>query len=147
MITKELENTKMCLFCASDYHLEMILLPYIKEKINTSQFIILSQNNLEPTIKILLDKVNIDEESKKKIWNLNWKETAINKIENFKMNEQEINIIINGELEYIKIVNNYLRKNINKKINIIDCFHVDDTNVNIDEISQKYKYILNTNKI
>jgi hypothetical protein len=63
------------------------------------------------------------------------------------MNEQEINIIINGELEYIKIVNNYLRKNINKKINIIDCFHVDDTNVNIDEISQKYKYILNTRKI
>ena len=34
MITKELETNKMCLFCASEYHLEMILLPYIKERIN-----------------------------------------------------------------------------------------------------------------
>ena len=32
MITKELEATKKCCLYASDFHLEMILVPYIKEK-------------------------------------------------------------------------------------------------------------------
>ena len=54
MLTEELDSKKICLFCASDYHLEMILLPYIKDKINDSKFVIFTQNNLEETVKKVL---------------------------------------------------------------------------------------------
>ena len=36
---------------------------------------------------------------------------------------------------------------INKNIETIDCFHIGDLNVDISEISQEYKTILNTRKI
>lgn len=147
MITKESENKKMCLFCASDYHLEMILLPYIQENINTSNFVILTQADLEPSMKKLLDRVNIDKKSKEKVWSLNWKEKNISKMENFICSEQKTNIVINGDYEYIKNVNNYIKTYINKKSTIIDCFHVGDINVNIDELSKQYECILNTKKV
>ena len=41
MITEEQCTEKTCLFCASDYHLEMILLPYIKERIDKNKIIII----------------------------------------------------------------------------------------------------------
>lgn len=147
MTTKELGKNKICLFCASDYHLEMILLPYIKERINTSKFVIISQKDLEPTMKVLLNRVNIDEKIKKRIWNLNWKEKDISKIEDFVGEKKEINIIINGEFDYIKNVNNYIKRNFENNLTVIDCFHVSDVNVNIEELSKEYKYILNTRKI
>lgn len=150
MITKELNTNKMCLFCASDYHLEMILLPYIKERIDNSKFIILTENNLEETLKTLLNRLNIDDKSKKKLWNLGWKDKNIKDIEQIKAeikDDKEINIIINGEYDYIKAINNHLKDLTNEKINIIDCFHVGDCNVDIDNIRKDYKYILNTQKI
>lgn len=153
MVTKELGNNKMCLFCASDYHLEMILLPYINKKIHNSKFIIISQTNLEPTMKKLLSRVNISEKNKKIILELNWQEKNLKKIESLicskicSKEEQEINVIINGQYNYIKNINNYLKNTFNKKLTIIDCFHVSDVNVNIDALRREYKCILNTTKL
>ena len=39
MITKEHKVKKYCLFYASDFHLEMILLPYIKKNIYKDKFL------------------------------------------------------------------------------------------------------------
>ena len=47
MITKESKAVKKCCLYASDFHLEMILLPYIKERINKSNFIIFTQKTQE----------------------------------------------------------------------------------------------------
>ena len=55
MITKEHETEKTCLFCVSDYHLEMILLPYIIKK---EKVIIFTEQELETTINTLLEKIN-----------------------------------------------------------------------------------------
>ncbi len=150
MITKELEDNKMCLFCASDYHLEMILLPYIKERINNSKFIILTESNLEETLDILLGKLNINETDKKKIKDLNWSskdKKYMEIIKKYLKNNENINIIVNGEYDFIKAINNELKDNVSDNINIINCFHVSDTNVNIETLSKEYKYILNTKKI
>ncbi len=147
MTTKELGENKMCLFCASDYHLEMILLPYIKERINTSKFVVISQNNLEPTMKVLLDRVNISKELKKRIWNLNWKEKDVKDINKFICDKDELNIIVNGDYEYIKIINKYVKRLLKSNFTLINCFHVGDSNVNIEELIKEYKYILNTKKI
>ena len=82
------ENTKerICAFYASDYHFEMVSLPYIsKEMDNQDEIIILTENNLEETIKKLLSKVNLKENKKKKILNLNWKNEDGNKLKIIKL--------------------------------------------------------------
>ena len=45
---------KTCAFYASDYHFEMISLPYINKKLDESkEVIVLTENNLKETIKTL----------------------------------------------------------------------------------------------
>ena len=47
---------KTCAFYASDYHFEMISLPYINKKLDESkEVIVLTENNLKETIKKLKD--------------------------------------------------------------------------------------------
>ena len=137
MITKECYIKKTCLFCASDYHLEMILLPYIKERMDSSNIII-----------ILLTKVNLDEKDKEKIKSLNWKKTDDFKIEEINnMKDKNINIIINGSSNYIESVNKKIKEVLRRDIEIVDCIHVLDSDIEITEISKKYDKILNTQKI
>ena len=140
MLTKEIQDNKKCLFCASDYHLEMILLPYIVEEIENKRITILTQKDLEQSIKIVLDKINIDEKLKEKILNLNWNKKEFKKIEN----EKEEIIIINGDYEFIIETNRRIN---DVKAEIIDCYHIGDINVDIEKLSQNYKQILNTRKI
>lgn len=138
MITKELTENRACLFCASDYHLEMILLPYIKERLEKEKFFILTQNNLEDTIKILLNRINLDQKVKTKILNLNWNKKNISN-----ENINEATVIINGDYDFIKKMNCELN---NKNVKIIDCFHIGDRNVDIENLSKNYDYVLNTRK-
>ena len=153
MITKECKITKKCCFYASDFHLEMILLPYIKEKINESNFIIITQNDLRDSIKILLDRVNIKDQEKENILNLNWNKSNIvneDNIENFDFDNKSVNIIINGDYNYIQKTNDKLKilsNNSNNSINIIDCFNISDQKLDINIIKNKYKEVLNTCKI
>ena len=145
MITKEHNLQKMCIICASDYHLEMILLPYITQRIDKSKFIIFTENNLEKSVNILLKRVNLNKEIKEKIKSINWKnEDKIKELEKCKENME---IIINGNYEYIKKVKNDIKKYISDNTNIIDCFHIEDSNINLNEIVSKYKCVLNTQKI
>ena len=148
MVTKEQFKNKMCLFCASDYHLEMILLPYIKERIDNSKFIIFTENNLEDSISTLLTKVNLDEKDKQKIKNINWKDTDDVKYEQMERDiDKNVRVIINGSFNYIKFVNKKIEEISNKEIEIIDCYHIGDKDVDILNIQKQYKKILNTQKI
>jgi len=148
MITKECYIKKICLLCASDYHLEMILLPYIKERMDSSNIIIFTENNLEESIKVLLTKVNLDENDKEKIKSLNWKKTNDFKFEEINnMKDKNINIIINGSSNYIESVNKKIKEVLRRDIEIVDCIHVLDSDIEITEISKKYEKILNTQKI
>ena len=68
MINDKNTNEKICAFYASDYHFEMVSLPYIDKNLeNKNEIIILSENDLEETIKNLLTKVNLKENKKKNI--------------------------------------------------------------------------------
>ena len=147
MITTEQFIKKTCLFCVSDYHLEMILLPYIKERINESN-IIITENNLEESINVLLTKVNLAEKDKEKIRNLNWKNTNDLKFEEINnMKDKNINIIINGSYNYIESVNNKIKEIVKRDIEIVDCIHIGDSDFNMTEISKKYESILNTQRL
>ena len=147
MITKEHYIRKTCLFCASDYHLEMILLPYIKERIDDSN-IIITENNLEESINVLLTKINLDEKYKEKIRGLNWKNTNDLKFEEINsVKDKNVNIIVNGSYNYIELINNKIKEFVKRDIEIVDCIHIDDSDLNMTEISKKYESFLNTQKL
>ena len=71
---------KICAFYASDYHFEMVSLPYIERKIEEkNKVFILTENNLEDSINVLMSRMNLEENKKNKILNINWKNDDLNK--------------------------------------------------------------------
>ena len=148
MITKEQDIDKKCLFCVSDYHLEMILLPYIIEKKDEYKTIVFTESNLENSINVLLTKVNLKEEDKEIIKNIDWNKNDSLKFEQIEeIKDNKLNIIINGSYEYIELINKKLERIINKNIEIVDCFHIGNPDLDVLELSKKYNCILNTKKI
>ncbi len=50
---------KTCAFYASDYHFEMISLPYIEKNLEESkEILVLTENNLDDTIRNLISRIN-----------------------------------------------------------------------------------------
>ena len=81
------KENKMCLFFASDYHFEMITLPYIEKELEKNkEIVVLTDEDLEPTVEVLVSKITIPEEKKEKILSINWK------------NEDKL------KMEYVKIL-------------------------------------------
>lgn len=149
---KENKNTKekICAFYASDYHFEMISLPYIDKKMEENdEIVILTENNLEDTIKTLLEKTNLKEEKKERILNLNWKNNNLEKIKEIKekiKEEKNIIIFVKGNEHYIHNTNKSIEEWIpqNKKIKIIDCYNIEEIGENLDKIMGQYPKILKT---
>lgn len=139
MIVNSEKAEKICSFYVSDFHLEMILLPYINNKIDNNENIeLITQKNLDETIEIVLDKMNLKEENKQKILNLGWKTTTELQI------KDNSNIIVVGTQEYIKDTNSKIRElNLTNK-SIVDCYNFEDIKENIDNIINDYDESLNT---
>ena len=143
MNTKECNIKKYCCFYVSEYHLEMILLPFIKEKINNSKIVIFTQYNLLETIKVLLDRINFRENEKNKILNLHyWNNKEIENLINL---DKEYIFIINGNINYIEKINKKVKCYGLNKISIIDCYNIEK--VDIKTIESRYNYKLNTYRI
>ena len=150
MVTKEWSSEKKCCLYASNYHLEMIILPYIENKIDESIFVIITQENLTETIKTLLDRINLNNNKKNKILNLNWNDNWQEKIEYIKKlgkSDKKLNIIINGNYDYVKQINNILDTIEIDNIEVVDCFSIYDKQINIENIKKRYKEFINTVKI
>ena len=142
MITKDSKLKRYCCIYVSEFHLELILVPYIKNKMDKSKIIIFSEKNLDNTIKILLEKINLSEDDKSKILNLNWEGT---KEEEFYNNiYDEYTFIINGNIDYISKINKKIDGLKLKNVNIIECFDINEKGVQALEIKGKYDEILNT---
>lgn len=146
------KNTKekICAFYASDYHFEMISLPYIDKKMEEEdEIVILTENNLEETMKTLLEKTNLKEDKKKKILTLNWKNDDLEKFKTIKTKIKEKNdliIFIKGKENYIHNVNQNIEKWISKEknIKIIDCYDLEEVGENLDEVMEQYHKVLKT---
>ena len=149
---KKEENTKekICAFYASDYHFEMISLPYINKKMEeNNDVIILTENDLEETMQTLLSKINLKEEKKEKILKLNWKNNNLEKINKLKekINEKKnLIIFIKGKESYINYTNRKIGKWIpeKKEVKIVDCYNIEEVGENLEEIVSKYQKILRT---
>ena len=69
MVVESKRKEKTCCFYVSEFHLEMILVPYINEKLEEN-ITILTQKKLNETMEILISKINLKSENKEKILNL-----------------------------------------------------------------------------
>ena len=143
MFTKKQKINKYCCLYVSDFHLEMILLPYLKKKINNSKILIFTQTNLTESIKILLDKTNFNIEDKEKILNINcW--NNVNKNELYEEKGNEYTIVINGDIEYIMDINEKIKTINSEVINVVDCYNINNINIKSQYINENYKGTLNT---
>lgn len=144
MNKNEKTKEKSCIFYVSDYHFEMISLPYISKKIEEGKkIIILTEENLEETIKVLVEKINLKEEKKKQILKINWNKDDIEKLQKIK-EEKEVEILIKGTEEYINKMNKEIEQINNKNIKIIDCYNIEKTKEKIDSIMIKYNNLIST---
>ena len=123
----------------SEYHLEMILVPFINSKIEEKENVVIeTEYDMNETLKTLLSKLNLKEENKEKILRLGW-----NKKEN--NIESKDNVIIIGNKDYIENTNRrIMQKNI-EDLTIVDCYKFEDICNNMSEVADKYDFNLNTN--
>ena len=150
---KKVKNTneKICAFYASDYHFEMISLPYIEKKLEKqNEVVILTESNLEETVQNLVSKINLNKNKKTNILNLNWKNEDSKKLEKIEKNineNKEQTIFIKGKEKYIKNINTDIEKIIKQasKIKIINCYDIEEVGENLEDIMAQYKKVLSTN--
>ncbi len=149
MITKENEE-KLCSFYASDFHLEMIVLPYINKKLEENKkVVILTEENLKDSATILINKINLEEKRKRKLLEINWENNYNEKIEYLcKCTNKELCIIVAGKEEYMKKINNILENMMSKnQVDIVNCFKIDDIKNHMQDIIAKHSKVLNTSGI
>lgn len=144
---------KICSFYVSDWHLAVMLLPYIKKEIEEQKTIVtFLEQNLEENIEILLSKLNFKKEISEKIKQIKWcNNLSLKHIEIEKQLEKisgRKTIIVSGSKEYIENINNnleiYISNNKNAQIKILNCYEVSAFNQNIKEVLDKHDLILNT---
>jgi len=146
----EKTKEKTCVFFASDYHFEMITLPFIEENLrNNKKIIVLTENDLEDTIKNLISKVNLKEEKKEKIFKIDWKNNDLKKFKEIKKeveNKEDLIIFIKGKENYIKNVNENIAKWTNKTdtVKIIDCYDVEEIREHFADVVNHYENVLST---
>lgn len=134
---------KLCCFYASDWHLTVMLLPYINSKVEENTSIYMRcENNIEDKMKILLDKLEI--KNKRDILEINWN----NQVAENNFEEGEKIYIVSGSNEFIentnKIIENY-HNQAGGSIKIINCYEINNsTNIRRIISENGYKQILNT---
>ena len=136
---------KMCSFYVNEWHLTMMLIPYVNKVLEEkSEIKIISEQNLELHIQSILSRLSLKPEIKEQINKIDWKETTKieSKIENSKENTK---IIIIGNKEYIEKANKIIEENIkNRQITIINCYEVMQFNNNMEQILCEHDKVLNT---
>lgn len=151
---KESKKTKEknCIFYASDYHFEIISLPYISKRIDENKkVIILTDNSLEKTINTLIEKTNIKQEKKEKLLELNWKSDDIKKLDEIKdnvENKRNIEVFVKGKKDYIEHINKEIERISSnyEKMSITDCYNIEEVCNNMENIVGKYDRIISTMK-
>ena len=70
MVLEEKKVKNICNFYVSEYHLEIMLLPYISKKIDNEENItIITEIDLESTLNVVIERINLDKDKKEKIKN------------------------------------------------------------------------------
>lgn len=152
MVKENKGQERLCLFFASDYHFEMISLPYINEKLKKdNNVIIMTENDLDITVDKLLSRVNLTQNEKDRITKIGWKNDDVSKfkeIKNANANGKETVILVKGKENYINSVNKNIENWINiNNTKIIDCYDINEVYEDVSNIAKNYNKILSTSGV
>ena len=152
MIKENERKEKMCLFFASDYHFEMISLPYISKNLDKNKKVVMiTENNLEETVEKVLERTNLASEQKDKIIKIDWKNDDLNKfreIKSAKDDNKETVIFVKGKENYINNMNKNIENWVNiNGVEIINCYDINEVKEDVSSIVKKYNKILSTSGV
>ena len=152
MVKQNKKEEKLCLFFASDYHFEMISLPYINENLKKdNNVIIMTENDLNGTVDKLLSRVNLTEEEKEKITKIDWNNDDVSKFKEIKTankSNKETIIFVKGKENYIDTVNKNINNRIdNNEVKVIDCYDINEVYEDVSSIAKNYNKILSTSGV
>ena len=140
-------DKKVCSFFASDYHFEMITLPYIEKELEKNKkIVILTDADLTPTVKVLLSRMNLDDNKKQKILNLDWDNNYLKKLKDIEKSEKDdLLVFIKGNENYIREIRNNVDSYSNiKNLECIDCYDINEIGNDLVRITKNYDQVLNT---
>lgn len=104
MLIENKSIEKICSFYVSDFHLEMILMPYINKELEENKNIIIkTEKNLKDTVEILVSKMNLNDANKERILNLDWNNEFNKKANN------NSDVIVIGSEKYINDINSEIK--------------------------------------
>lgn len=136
MVLEEKKIKKICNFYVSEYHLEIMLLPYISKEIdNEKNIYIITEKDLIESLNVVIDRINLDVRKKQKIKNLNW-----NNAETENIQGNSIVILVGSQ----GFINKKIFEIKEKNIEMIACYDYNETKNNMCEIVSKYDVMLNT---
>ena len=137
LVEKKVKN--ICNFYVSEYHLEIMLLPYISKKIDNEENItIITEIDLESTLNVVIERINLDKDKKEKIKKIGWN---IQNIENIIPNT---NVILIGSKKFINEKVFELKERQVENLEIIACYNYNEVKNDMKEIVSKYDGMLNT---
>lgn len=139
MVLEEKKIKNICNFYVSEYHLEIMLLPYISNKIDNKEKIsVITEKDLRETINVVIDKINLEHNKKEMIKSIGWNNQNIENI------HENSNIILIGSQEFINSVTFKIKEKNIENIRIIACYDYNEVKDNMKEIVVNYDGILNT---
>ena len=139
MVLEEKKIKNICNFYVSEYHLEIMLLPYISNKIDNKQKIsVITEKDLRETINVVIDKINLEHNKKEMIKSIGWNNQNIENI------HENSNIILIGSQEFINSVTFKIKEKNIENIRIIAFYDYNEVKDNMKEIVVNYDGILNT---
>lgn len=139
MVLEEKKVKNICNFYVSEYHLEIMLLPYISKKIDNEENItIITEIDLESTLNVVFERINLDKDKKEKIKKIGWN---IQNIENIIPNT---NVILIGSKKFINEKVFELKERQVENLEIIACYNYNEVKNDMKEIVSKYDGMLNT---
>ena len=139
MVLEEKKVKNICNFYVSEYHLEIMLLPYISKKIDNEENItIITEIDLESTLNVVIERINLDKDKKEKIKKIGWN---IQNIENIIPNT---NVILIGSKKFINEKVFELKERKVENLEIIACYNYNEVKNDMKEIVSKYDGMLNT---
>ena len=139
MVLEEKKVKNICNFYVSEYHLEIMLLPYISKKIDNEENItIITEIDLESTLNVVIERINLDKDKKEKIKKIGWN---IQNIENIIPNT---NVILIVSKKFINEKVFELKERQVENLEIIACYNYNEVKNDMKEIVSKYDGMLNT---
>lgn len=139
MVLEEKKVKNICNFYVSEYHLEIMLLPYISKKIDNEENItIITEIDLESTLNVVIERINLDKDKKEKIKKIGWN------IQNIKNIIPNTNVILIGSKKFINEKVFELKERQVENLEIIACYNYNEVKNDMKEIVSKYDGMLNT---